>query len=40
MNGDTNYRGFWRATVICCVLCIILFWIPVAITVVYYYWSK
>lgn len=28
MNEETNYRRFWRSLVICCVLCVLLFWIP------------
>ncbi|EKB82108.1 Uncharacterised protein [Klebsiella pneumoniae] len=27
MNEQTNYRQFWRNLVICCVLCVLLFWI-------------
>lgn len=28
MNEKTNYRRFWRNTVICIVLCSLLFWLP------------
>lgn len=39
MNEETDYRGFWRAAVVSCVLCIILFWLPAIITSVYYFWE-
>ncbi|WP_155417112.1 hypothetical protein [Raoultella planticola] len=28
MDEETNYRQFWRNTVICCVLSVLLFWLP------------
>jgi hypothetical protein len=28
MNEETNYRRFWRSTVICIALCSLLFWLP------------
>ncbi|MND11409.1 hypothetical protein D3C80_15090 [compost metagenome] len=28
MNEETNYSRFWRNLVICCVLCVLLFWLP------------
>ncbi len=37
MNEETDYRGFWRAAVVSCVLCIILFWLPAIIISAYYY---
>lgn len=39
MNEETNYRGFWRAVVICCVLCAISFWIPAILISVYYFFE-
>lgn len=35
MNQETNYRRFWRNTVICCVLCLLFFWTPSAIATFY-----
>ncbi|MGR7040479.1 hypothetical protein ACU63Y_05645 [Klebsiella aerogenes] len=29
MDEETNYRQFWRNTVICCALSVLLFWLPV-----------
>lgn len=37
MNEETDYRGFWRAAVVSCVLCIILFLLPAIITSIYYF---
>lgn len=28
MNEETNYRQFWRSTVIAIVACIVVVWIP------------
>ncbi|EIY5081850.1 TPA: hypothetical protein NIU34_000459 [Klebsiella oxytoca] len=28
MNKEINSRRFWRNLVICCVLCSLLFWLP------------
>ena len=28
MKEETNYHRFWRNLVICCALCLLLFWIP------------
>lgn len=30
MNEETNHNRFWRNLVICCVLCLVLFWLPAA----------
>ncbi len=34
MNEETNYRQFWRNTVIAIVACIVVVWIPVCLAVV------
>lgn len=38
MNEETNYRRFWRNLVLCCVLCLLLFWLPVS-TIFMRFWG-
>ncbi|WP_277629092.1 hypothetical protein U8Q79_15615 [Klebsiella pneumoniae] len=34
MNEETNYRQLWRNLVICCVLCLLMFWFPLGCLIV------